>query len=265
MAESGLSIGAPDLRAEIGYFLNYGRLYTSWSTDQLTEINAVMQSGVRRVYYPPAVLEENAGYEWSFLRPFTTLPTVIGTGDYDLPDDLGRLVDVFHYPAEEYKEPVVVIPVRDLLRYRAGSSYTGFPRYAAERWKSTDGTTGQRKEVLFWPTPNAVWTLGYQYEAYNGPLTDTYPYPLGGMKLAELFIESCLAVAEQRMNDDAALHTEAFKALLIDAIARDKNNGAQVYGQMGHYERLGPDAERRCFRRGDSGSTYSIYYKGSPV
>jgi hypothetical protein len=267
MAESGLSIGASDLRAEIGFLAGYGRVSASWSVDQLADINRWMNSGIRRVYYPPAVksdiegAQDIAGYEWSFLRPWTTLAVVSGDADYDLPDDFARFIGPLHYPEAESRRDIVVIPVPDLLEYRSGISMTGAPRYAAERWKSSTGTTGQRKEALFWPEPDQNWTLGYQYEAYQGALSDTYPYPLGGMKMAELYIESCLAVVEIRSNDEPGVHYSEYVRLLIDAVVRDKRNGEQVYGQMGHCE----GSTEYGFRRGLTGGTYSITYKGSEI
>jgi hypothetical protein len=266
MAESGLSIGAPDLRAEIGFLAGYGRTSSSWTVDQLADINRWMNSGIRRVYYPPAIktdidgAQDIAGYEWTFLRPWTTLSVVSGTADYDLPDDFARFIGPLHYPEQESRRDIVVIPTPDILEYRSGASMTGAPRYVAERWKASDMSTGQRKEALFWPTPDSSWPLAYQYEAYQGALSDTYPYPLGGMKMAELYIESCLAVVEVRANDEPGPHSAEFVRLLIDAVARDKKNGPQVYGQMGYRE------ERPgYFRRGLTGGTYSIEYKGNPI
>ena len=261
MAESGLSVGAPELRQEIGYFLGYGRgSIVSWSTAQLTEINIVLNAGIRRAYYPAAVDGSTVGYEWSFLRPFTTLSVVDGTSDYDLPDDFGRFIDVLHYAEEEYLSPVVIISASDILRRRSSIGQIGSPQFGATRWKSSTGTTGQRQELLLYPEPDEDKTMSYQYEAYSDALSDTYPYPLGGMKMSELYIESCLAIAEQRINDTPGVHTQAFGLLLIDAIARDRRQGAKNFGQMGNAETPG-----REFRRGDTGGTYSITYKGSPI
>ena len=39
--------------------------------------------------------------------------------------------------------------------------------------------------------------------------------------MAEVYLESCLSIAEQRLNDDAGIHTEKFKVLLQAAIAND--------------------------------------------
>jgi hypothetical protein len=80
------------------------------------------------------------------------------------------------------------------------------------------------------------------------------------MKLSELYIESCLAVAEERMNDEAGLHTQRFQTLLLDAIARDRKNGARFYGPMGHREEYSTE-----FHRGWTGGVYPILYNGDEI
>ena len=258
MAESGLSIGLPELRKEVGYYLNYGT--SGWSVDETAEIDRIIQSGVRRVYYPTALSENLAGYEWSWLRPMTTLSLVSGTYEYDMPGDFGRMVGHFHYAAEEYLRPIIEVSIGVVLNERTRANLSGDPNIFASVWKSSDGSSGQRRMVSVYPTPDSDKTVTYQYEAYQGALDATHPYPLGGMKLAELYIESCLAVAEQRMNDEVGVHKSQFDALLVDAIARDKKNGAKFYGNMGHHEDEGFE-----FRRGWGESTYPITYHGDTI
>jgi len=248
MAESSLSVGLPELKQEVGYFLGHGRggvAFADWAArtpDPTDEVESVLQSGVRRVYYP---MGAGAGYEWSFLRPTTTLEITDGTGDYDLPDDYGQLIGDLHYPADENRRAIVRVRLGAILEMRSRNDRSDYPAYAAIRSKASTGVTGQRSEILFWPEPSADKTLTYSYEAYSGALTDAAPYPLGGMYLAELYTESCLAVAEQRLNNEVGLHTQAYQVLLADAIARDRKKGARVFGQMGHRE---PTYERRCPR-----------------
>jgi hypothetical protein len=262
MSESGLSVGLAELRAEVGYFLGMGRgVAVAWTAAQETEIDNLVQSGVRRVYYPPALNANVVGYEWSWLRPTSTLAiSVAGGYDYDLPDDFGRLVGSLYYPAEEYRNAISIVSVGRLLNMRAQSDESGAPVCSATRYKTSTGTTGQRQEIIFFPTPDASWTLNYEYEAYSGALTETYPYPLGGMQLAELYIESCLAISESRVNDEIGQHTQQFNLLLMDAITRDRKRGAQLYGPMGHAENRTEE-----WHRGWTGGTYPITYKGNPI
>ena len=82
------------------------------------------------------------------------------------------------------------------------------------------------------------------------------------MHLAELYIESCLAVAEQRINEQVGLHTQQYHMLLADAILRDSKRGPQILGQMGHVDPYDKVLYPSPFRRGYTGGTYPISYLG---
>jgi len=259
LAESSLSVAYTELRQEVGFFLGYGRTIGNWNVAQAAEVEAAVQAGVRRVYFP-AGIQGAEGHNWTWLHPSKTLSTAVGDYDYNLPDDFGRLVGDIHFPAETAYPAIVQVSTGDILEMKSLNDDTGIPKFCAVRPRASDGTSGQRWELILWPKPQAIWALLYKYEAYTGKLTDAAPYPLGGMELAEVYIESCLAVAEQRVNDGADIHTQAFQVLLTDAVARDRRKGTSYYGYMGHREGV---VERR--KHGDTGETYPITYKGSPV
>ena len=80
------------------------------------------------------------------------------------------------------------------------------------------------------------------------------------MQLAELYIESCLAVAESRLNDEIGIHTSQYQALLLDAISRDRRRDAQSYGQMGHVE----EVYGRQQYYGAAYSKFPIFINGVP-
>jgi hypothetical protein len=321
--ESGLSGGYPDFKSEVGFYLGYGR--SNFTSAQTTEIDGIIQSGIRQVYYPPALSEETVGHEWSWLRPSTTLqlslpystgtvtiasgvvtlasgtwPTWAANGslqtsagrhtiatrtsgtsitlddtsvdlaagaeytlyrdEYDLPDDFGRMHGTFHYPINEYREDIEKVAAGQIMSLLASRDDTGAPYWYATEYKRSTGTNGQRQKAMFYPTPDTAWLLRYQYEAFQGALSTTNPYPLGGMKYTELYIESCLAVAERRIHDAPSVHDDQFKSLLADAVRRDRRSGAQVFGNMGHQEEVD-----EMFRRGWTGGTYPITYDGSEV
>lgn len=344
MAESTYSLGWVEFQAEVGFYLGYGRTEANWSAVQLAEIEIIVKAGIRRVYFPPAVQGVEAGYEWSWLRPSTTLRlgasgtdgaitgvtnfdsatfadwenqgvttddfvniSSVGAGDteiaeysiasvasgaitldnpstrtgatvpangtsltfrlvrspanWTLPDGVSRVVGDFHYPAGEYRPGIKIISVSQLLEMRAGFNRTGYADFAAIRYKVSDQTVGSRQEVLFYPEPDAYKILTYEFEVYQGILTDGAPYPQGGMKLSELYIVSCLAVAEQRGNGENGINTQLFPLLLADAIARDRKQTAQNFGPMGNTE----TGDLRRFRRGLTGTSYSYSYEGTRI
>jgi hypothetical protein len=233
MAESELSVSYFDLLSDVGSFLGYGPNSENWSSAQLAEVDRYIQSGIRQFYYPPAAPGVEAGYEWSFLKPNTTLSTADADAAQDLPDDLGRIVGDLHYAAAERACPVVLTSEARINELLSASSDEGRPTHAAVRFKAGAGENGQRQEIVWFPIPDATYVLTYRYEAYHGKLTQTKSYPLGGMRYSELITESCMSIAEQRANDEKGLHTQKFNELLVTAIAQDRRNGARSYGQMG--------------------------------
>ena len=183
---------------------------------------------------------------------------------YDLPDDFGRFASSLHYEPDQNRSAIQIISVSQFLSMRASQTLSGNPRFAAVRFKSaTPAAIGSRQEVMFYPTPDESHTLYYEYEAYSGKLTDSLPYPLGGMQMVEVYIESCLSVAEVRGEDKPGIHSSEFARLLVDSIKRDQRRGARHFGQMGHREYKNFD--EYMFRRGWGAGTYSITYKGGTV
>lgn len=251
MSESTLSISYADLLIEVGGFLGYGVDSTAWNAAKLAEVDRYIQSGIRNFYYPPA------GYEWSFLNPSTTIATAVGDDAMDLPDALSRITGNLHFAAALNCTPVTLVSEGQMMALKARTTTNAKPKCAAIRSKVSDGAGGQRLEIVYWPTPDAIYTLTYRYEAYSGKLTTLKPYPLGGMKHSELIIESCLAVAEQRGNDERGAHTERFAEMLAAGIEIDKKMGARFFGMMGENCETSDSLSRRNF-----GTTYPVTYKG---
>ncbi len=176
---------------------------------------------------------------------------------YDLPDDFNRLKGMLHFPQNEYLNSVTLVPTSMIYQLRASRTLSGPPQWFSTRYKTSTGSDGQRQELLLYPDADQAWVMNYEYEAYSGKLSASFPYPLGGSHLAELYIESCLSVAERRINNEVGIHNDQFARLMLDAVSRDKSRTGRNYGQMGHKEGV-----RREFRRGWTGGTYPITYNG---
>lgn len=253
MAESSLSISYSDLMLEVAAYLGYGNSPEDWTTGQRNEVDRYIQAGIRQFYYPPAVNGLNA-HEWSFLQPHAELTITADEEATELPADLGRVLGDFFHAAESYLPSVVQVSESRIMSFRAKNNESGTPKFAHVRYKAgTTETAGQRLEVLWYPKPDKDYKLNFSYEAYSGKLTTERPYPLGGMKYAELVTESCLAIAEQRANDENSLHTRRFQELLAAAVKLDERQGARYYGQMGGGE------SNYAVPRMRSGE---VYYKG---
>lgn len=258
MSESTLSLKYSDLLAEVGRFLGYGGNQGDWSSDVREEIDRYVQSGVRQFYYPPAINGIETGYEWSFLNPTTTIITAIGDEAQDLPDDHGRVIGNIHFDASICATPIQMVSEHRMLAAAQQDKTNGRPTLATVRSKAgTSATEGQRLEIVWWRIPDAVYALKYRYEAYNGKLSTNYPYPLGGMKHSETVVESCLAMAEHKANDERGIHWERFVQLLTASIALDRKLGARYYGEMGSPELILESTDLSLRSNG------TVTYKGS--
>jgi len=322
MAESELSLEYDDIQIEVGRSIGYPADPGDWDADQVAEVDRHIQAGYRQFLYPPTIEGIESGYEWSFLKPTTTITTIARytTGDIavvagictltggtwptwakthgslwldgteysittrdsgvqltvvgddvtvdeddwylarsenqDLPDDFGRIIGDLHFRASEYSVSVPVISESQIRSLLQQSIEPSRPQYAATRFKADVGT-GHRQEILWWPVPDDEYELTYRYEAFTGKIASG-EYPVGGMKHSEVICESCMAIAEQRSDDDKSLHWDAFTRLLATAIAQDRKNGARYFGPMSK----GEDSGDNLARRRASGSYYPITYDG---
>jgi hypothetical protein len=148
--------------------------------------------------------------------------------DYDiaLPDDFGGIDGPLTYAtADACNIEIPIVPEVRLRMLRQNNTTTGYPSYAATRMINTfTGASGLRWELLLFPTPNAAYTLSFRYKVLPGELSDALPYPYGGAAHSETILEACLSVAEQRMDDEAGLHTQLFAERLAASIAQDQRN-----------------------------------------
>jgi len=232
---TSLLLAYSDLCDEVSQFLGYDP--DSLTTAQTAEVDKYVQAGVRNFYYPSAANGIEAGYEWSFMRPTTTLTTTASTGTVALPTDFGRMAGDLNFAVSVFSAPVIQVSEAKIQALLQRSTDDGVPQFFAIRYKEAYGIHGQTQELILWPIPGDAYVLTYRYEAYAGKLSDANTCPLGSVRYSELITESCLAVAEQRANDEAGLHSARFLSLLAAGIGMDRRAGARFYGQMGSQER----------------------------
>jgi hypothetical protein len=75
MAESSLSLSYRDFQTEVGFFLGYGRTYTSWTAAQIAMVDACIQTGLRKFYHP-LIPGTDQTYEWKFLKIKGAITTI---------------------------------------------------------------------------------------------------------------------------------------------------------------------------------------------
>jgi hypothetical protein len=176
-------------------------------------------------------------------------------GNYDLPDDFGRMIGNLVVESENFQPDIVVIgegKIRSLRQSDALISNSN-PLFAAVRPKEqTDTTTGQRFEVIFYPIPDDAYTLSYRMGILPQMLIDTtLEYPYGGMQHSETIRAACIAAAEEQENgnrlDGRPTYDKKklFEERLAASISVDKNQlGIDFFG----YNSDNSDAAHRPYQ-----------------
>ena len=234
VAGDTLAASYADLKNAVARFLGYDP--SALTTSQTTEVDGYIQSGIRNFYYPPKMEGVDEHFEWSFIRQTGSIATSAGVGSYFLPDGFGRVAGQISV-AGDFGPTIPVIPYGEIVKMRERAVQPDRPRFAAFTAEQAFGTRGQAKKIHLFPTPDKEYTLNFVCDADTGRIDPVNrPFPLGGAMFAELVVESCLAVAEQRADDEAGLHTQKFHELLVSFIARDRKSSAQDFGDIGDPE-----------------------------
>lgn len=152
---------------------------------------------------------------------------------YTLDDDFGSMTQLTYVPEEGRRIPVAIVNEALIRQLRASWSlaYTGSPRYGAVRPKSSY-TTGQRFELLLWPMANEVFRIDYKCHIIPNAMASD-EYPPGGAPYSEMYLASCLAVAEQRYKGGPGKHAADFQRLAKAAAEFDRRQvTAETLGPM---------------------------------
>jgi hypothetical protein len=242
MSESTLNLKLDDIRKKLARFAGWVANISSgtpWSfkmlsTEQQDIVNDSLASGLRRFYFPtPTDQPTMAGYEWSFLKPIISLDFAINTNIITLPAEYvgvsGTRVTIA--PSGTQAQPYEIKwtnegKIREL--YSITPTLIGPPMYVT--MISTQGTSPRRSQVFqfyFFPTADQEYTIQTAVTIAPDFLTENAPYAYGGPAHAETVLESCLAVMEERLDDQlqgSGPHAQAFQMRLMASITIDRRN-----------------------------------------
>ena len=232
MFESTLNLKKTDLEQKVGRFLGYGDGITkAWTVNQTAGVRDCVESGLRRFYYP------TEPYSWSFLRPTATISLLSGEQTVTLPDDFGNPegdITITTTGGQTWWPLQLVGEGQLRNRYSQSPSTTGRPIAVALRpQKGTELLRSQRFEFFFWPIADQDYTLECVYSLLMDALTSTHPYCYGGAAHAETILESCLAVAESRLDDSMTVHALEFQRRMAASIALDRRSKPAHLGYNG--------------------------------
>lgn len=234
--ESSLGLKRSDIEGEVAFFLGFGRGAdngdTAWTSRQTAAIEFCVRSGLRQFYFPPPL--GGPGHDWSFLKPFGSFTLASGEKTAEMPDDFGGLIGMIHitdaddnrpYPVKIYNEGQIK------AAYAIAPDASGAPMMAALQIpKKMDKLSSQRARLYFYPEADQAYDFECQYYLLPQALSGDQPYCYGGMAHVETILESCLAIAEQRLDDAQGVHTAKFMERLAASIDLDRRSKAQVLG-----------------------------------
>lgn len=150
---------------------------------------------------------------------------VLDQRDYDLPDDFGGMTsegNVVYADATHANKTIKIVAEEALVRMRVERFASAAPPFlAAIRHKTTDGTAGQRSQLLLYPAPESAHELFYRYDVLPNRLTEAAPYPYGGATYAELLKLACLATAEEYADGVQGMRSQSFQRELGAAVQAD--------------------------------------------
>lgn len=227
MSESTLSITRVEILSALRRYLTYART-GSLETDQQSDIDDCIKAGENLFYKGTRLPGESTVHRWSFSEPEMAISVTANDNSYDMPDDFSGFnsSELSVILSGRTAEPVKLTNMDRIRQLQVEyPSYTAeFPLEAAVNLKARAQTTGQRFELILWPTPTLAHTLRGTYLSNPSAIADATPYPLGGQPHGQTLKEACLAVAERDMNDiDQGPHFKEFMRLMFDSVALDRS------------------------------------------
>lgn len=153
--------------------------------------------------------------------------TITPSGIYRLPDDFGGFDGELYFDRQQDAwngDGIRTIGDAKMAQRRQQGAVYGRPTFAAHRplGQVPEEKGGTRFECLLWPVPDRLYEIGYRYIPLPDMVTESQPFPLGGMMMSEVVIASCLAVAEFRKTDVKGHKYADFMEKLTAAISHDK-------------------------------------------
>jgi hypothetical protein len=208
--------------------------FPSWAADGLLKVSDSYYSIASRDGDTQVTLDDTsvavaAGTSYELGRPEIPLDAAFEavSGDSDLT----------YYPDQNELYPAVRQRHDQAIRaWQQNDPYYDRPIYYSVRTVEFVATTGSRKRLAFYPTPDAAYVLRVPMILRPTMIDSTNLYPVGGETLAQVITEACLAAAERNLDDREQVHTKRFMELLPLAIRADQEKSSPTS--------LGPDMPR---------------------
>jgi hypothetical protein len=193
---------------------------------------------------------------------------VTADGNYRLPDDFGVIDGMITFQAGASQRTAIQITGEQTIRrLRQCGTATGAPRIGAIIAAASDGSAGQRFELMLYPAPAAVYVLNYRYSVLAANLNSSNPYPLGGATHAQTILAAMKAAAENEYDKEVyggrGPCMADFLSKLAASIGMDRRLDS---GYIGHnVDRSDGPAGPLNRRRWANDNSLIVTYNGEPV
>lgn len=215
-----------DVYTAVSNYLGLGNPTTD--ATELTTVKNIVKRGYRKFLMPvdSSTIDRRTRsgpkpYRWSFLRQTTTLATVAGQEKYDLPIGYNGMIISLTHTTDETFNPVEV-PLAVIYIKKSETTNRSYPLYFAIKDGDFDKAVGRRKEVLFYPVPDLVYTYFYTYRFLPEAPVENGDFFVGPVGSGEAILETCLAVAELQEKDEIGVHNQEADRLTQQLIGDDK-------------------------------------------
>lgn len=230
---SDLGITFSDYYKAVSEFLGLG---SSPTGTNLTMVKNIVYRGYKRFLYP-SVLNPQTGkkvpHNWSFLKRQYTLVTESGKWKYALPEDFGRILTDPEFSSSAGYDSLIKRSAEFILRQRNRVDSSSYPWYYAITTSEFDPSVGTTWEIWLNDTPDQSYTLYFWYAVHTPKPTEDLDILVGGIEAQEALLESCLAVAEQQMEDGTStIHTQLAADLIQSLVAADDIDKGKSLGRV---------------------------------
>lgn len=217
-----------DVYTSVSEYLGLG---SSPTGTNLTKVKNIVHRGYRQ-FLNPVDGKTSKGYVWSFLHKEAMLNTAEGIEEYELPADFGYLWYGPKYDSDVYYPNPQSTSIETIRVWLSIDTSNNYPQLYAIVSDVYNPLVGQRYKIVFYPPPNSNYLLRYGYIIEPPKLSNDTDIFVGGMRVSEAILESCLAVAEQQEDDTVGLHTQLSTKLINDLIRADVKHAPDFLGTM---------------------------------
>ena len=241
-----------DVYTSISNYLGLGNPTTD--ATELVKVKNITKRGYRKFLMPVdmstivttgRITSAPKPYRWAFLRQTTTLATIVGQELYDLPTGYNGMIIPLKHTTEDTFNPVEV-PLEYIYQKKSQSTNDSYPLYFAIKEGDFDKIIGRKRELIFYPVPDLVYTYYYTYRFLPEAPVEDGDFFVGPVGSSEAILETCLAVAELQEKDTIGVLNAEADRLVQQLIGDDKLSS--LVGNIGGMIRDGrPRRSARIF------------------